>query len=226
MKKLFYLLAWLVFFNTAVWAYEVNPVVLSAVNDLQIVDYNPATRTWSRNLGLNDIVFSKHVTTGSGGYSEYRYNGKTYDVDSTYEFLCQGRLFGYNAHTLKLFELSYDGEQFAQRELTDEEIQFFFPDMDIIKVSQFDENNEFLIELPIFQRAEFMIINDTDRDFYKYQFERYTNKNKIFNNIFEVVIPRTLVFSHFKSRDEMFPVLKVKIKPKFKREQYVEEILY
>lgn len=226
MKRLLLSLACLTLLGSSAFAYDVNPVVLSSIKDLQIVDYNPSTKTWSRNLGLNDYVFSKHVTNGSGGYSEYKYDGKTYDVDSTYEFLFQGRMFGYNAHTLKLFELMFDGEQFTQRELTDEEIQFFFPDMDVIKVSQFDENNEYLIELPVFRRAEFMIINDTDRDFYKYQFERYNNKNKIFNNIFDIIIPRTLVFSHFGSRDEMFPILKIRIKPKFKREQYVEEVLY
>ena len=226
MKRFLLFLCCLIMMNVPVGAYEVNPDVLSSIRDLQIVDYNPATRTWSRNLGLNDYVFTKHVADSSSGYSEYKFNGKLYDIDSTYEFLSAGRFFGYNAHTLKLFELTFNGENFEQRELTDEEILYFFPDMEIIKVSQFDENNEFVIELPIFERVELMIINDTDREFYKYQFEYFKNKNRAFNNIFEIRMPRVLVFSHFKSRDNMFPILKIKVKPKFRKDKQVLEELF
>ena len=227
MKKILVLFSLLLALNLQAMAYDVAPEVLASIQPLQIVDYNPTTRIWSRNLGLNDYVFTKHASLSSGGYSEYKLNGVVYDTDSTYEFLCQGRMFGYNAHTLKLFELTFNGKAFKQRELTDEEIQYFFPDIEIIKVSQFDVNNEFVIELPLFHKAELMIINDTDREFYKYQFEYFKNKNKTFNNIFEVRMPRTLVFSHFKSRDELFPVLKIKVKPIFKsKKSEVQEVLF
>jgi len=193
-------------------AYEVNPAVLNSVSDLQIVDYNPSSKTWSRNLGLNDQVFSKHMTTGSGGYSEYKTKDNFYDTDSTYEFLYGGKLYGYNGHTLKFFELLFDGEKFEHRDLTKEEVQFLFPSVKILLVSEF-ENNELTVKLPIFRKKDFMLLNDTDREFYKYQFEYYKGRRTAFNNIFETAMPRVLIYSHFKSRDEMFPILKINLKP-------------
>ena len=200
------------FFVGAACAYEINPAVLQNIKDLQIVDYNPSTRIWSRNLGLNDIVFTKHVTHGTGGYSEYKYNNNVYDVDSTYEFLYGGRLLGYNAHTLKFFELTFDGEKFDHRDLTKEDVQYLFQDVEILPLSQF-KDNEISVELPIFRKRTFMLLNDTDGYFYKYQFEHMKRKRTAFNNIFEVKYPRVLIYSHFKSRDEMFPILKINVKP-------------
>lgn len=202
----------LIFFTGAVFAYEVEPAVLQNIKDLQIVDYNPATRIWSRNLGLNDIVFTRHITHGSGGYSEYKYNNNIYDVDSTYEFLYGGRLLGYNAHNLKFFELTFDGDKFDHRDLTKEEVQYLFPDVEILMLSEF-KNNEISVELPIFRKRTFMLLNDTDVYFYKYQFEYFKRKRTAFNNIFEVTYPRVLIYSHYKSRDEMFPILKINVKP-------------
>lgn len=226
MKRFLLFIFCLLAVNLQANAYEVNPAVLNSVNNLQIVDYNPSTKVWSRNLGVGDYVFSKSVADSSAKYSEYKFNDVLYDTDSTYEFLCEGRLFGYNAHTLKFFELSFNGEAFEQRELTDEEIYYFFPDVEIIKVSQFNDKNEFTIELPVFHKAELMLVNDTDREFYRYQFERFKNNNKTFNNIFEIRMPRVLVFSHFKSRDEMFPVLKIIVKPKFRKDKIQESELF
>ena len=194
-------------------AYECDQMVLNSINDKQIIDYNPLTKKWSRNLGLNDYVFTKHRTIGTGGFSEYIYKDKTYDTNSTYEFLYYTKLYGYNAHQMKFFELIFDGNEFQKRDLTKEEVQYLFPDVQIIMVSEFTDN-EISVELPIFHKKAYMILNDTDQDFYKYQFEYYKGQN-LFNNIFEVNIPRLMVYSHFKSRDETFPILRINVKPKF-----------
>lgn len=203
-------------------AYEVDEAVLNAVKDRQIVDFNPATKMWSRNLGLGHDVFTKHVSIGSGSYSEFTCGDKTFELNTTYEFLYYGRLYAYSAHLLKFFEIGYDGNELLTRELSKEEVQLLFPDVTILPVSEFN-NNEITVELPVFSRKAFMILNDTDRDFYKYQFEYYNPANKLFNNIFELRIPRIMVLSHFKSRDEMFPVLRVIVKPVFKTEEAQED---
>lgn len=65
----------LIFCNIAK-AYECDQMVLNSINDKQIIDYNPLTKKWSRNLGLNDYVFTKHITIGTGGFSEYIYKDK------------------------------------------------------------------------------------------------------------------------------------------------------
>lgn len=214
----------LILFTGSSFAYEINPGVLNNVKNLQIVDYNPSTRVWSRNLGLNDYVFSKHVTIGSGGYSEYKYNDNLYDTDSTYEFLYGGRLFGYNRHTLKFFELIFNDSEFIHRDLTKEEVQYLFPDVEILPVSEFNEN-KITVELPLFHKKTYMLLNDTDRDFYKYQFEYKKSKRTSFNNVFEVSYPRILIYSHFKSRDGMFPILKINVKPCLREKNADTEVL-
>ncbi len=213
MKKFLLLMLCVLSFAGAAFAYECEVSVLNSINDKQIIDYNPKTKTWSRNLGLQDYVFTKTITVGTGSFTEFTYNGKTYDTNTTYEFLSDGRLYGYNAHQLKFFELGFDGSGITGRELTKEEVQNFFPDAKIIMVSEF-KDNEIEVDLPIFHKKAFMILNDTDRDFYKYQFEYYKRRS-LFNNIFEVNFPRILIYSHFKSRDELFPILRIKVKPLF-----------
>lgn len=212
MKKFLFLILSLIVFGSVSYAFEMDASVLQSIKDKQIVDFNPKTRVWSRNLGLKDYVFTKHITVGSGSFSEYTYKDKTYDTNTTYEFLYYRKLYGYNMHLLKFFELDFNGEEFINRELTKEEVQNMFPDVEILMISEF-KDNEIEVELPLFHKKDFMLLNDTDKDFYKYQFEYYKGTNRLFNNIFEVNIPRILIYSHFKSRDEMFPILKIIVKP-------------
>lgn len=204
------------------FGYTADPSVMNAIKNNQIVDYNPTKKIWSRNLGLNDFVFKKQITVGTGGYSEYFLKDKQYDINSTYEFLYYGKLIAYNAHLLKFFELTFENNDFVSRELSKEEVQYLFPDVEIILVSEF-KNNEITIESPIFRRRAYMILNDTDRDFYKYQFEYYKPSNNIFKGIFETSYPRILIYSHFKSRDDLFPILKINIKPVLKGKGLPEE---
>lgn len=213
MKKIILLLA-LLTAGTNVWAYNYSPFILDAVNENQITNYSPATGKWSRNLKINDYVFTKHITHGSGGYSEYKFKDKTYDTNSTYEFFYGGKLIGYNAHQLKFYEENFDGEKFTQRELTYEEVAELFPDVELVKISDFKDNTIDL-ELPVFQSKTFMLLNDTDQDFYKYTFEYFQGDMQLIKGIFETRMPRLLYFSHFKSKDPEFPRLKIRIKPLF-----------
>lgn len=212
MKKTLFLILSLLLFCSFSYAYTADPGVMNAIKDNQIVDYNPATQMWSRNLGLKDYVFTKHISVGTGSYSEYFLGDKQFDTNTTYEFLYNGKLIGYSGHLLKFFDLTFDGSNFKAVELTKDQVQTLFPDVKIIMVSEF-ENNEITIESPIFRKRAYMILNDTDRDFYKYQFEYYKTENSYFKGIFETRFPRVFVYSHFKSRDEMFPILKINVKP-------------
>ena len=212
MKKTLFLILGLLLFCNFSFAYTADPGVMNAIKDNQIVDYNPLTNTWSRNLGLHDYVFTKHMTIGSGGFTEFIHGDKQYDINSTYEFLYYGKLIAYNGHLLKFFDLTFDGEKFVGKELTREQVQTLFPDVTILPVSEF-QNNEITIESPIFRKRAYMIWNDTDRDFYKYQFEYYKKDNGYFKGIIETRFPRVFIYSHFKSRDEMFPILKINVKP-------------
>ena len=222
MKKVLLIILGLFIFSNISYAYTADPSVMNAIKDNQIIDYNPQTQRWSRNLGLHDYVFTKRMTIGSGGYTELVYKDKQYDINSTYEFLYYGKLIAYNGHLLKFFDLTFDGEKFVGKELTKEQVQTLFPDVTILPVSEF-KDNEITIESPIFRKRAYMLWNDTERDFYKYQFEYYKKNNGFFKGIIETAFPRTFVYSHFKSRDEMFPILKINIKPVLKEPAQTDE---
>lgn len=213
MKKIILTLM-LILAGACAFAYNYNPYVKDAINENQIVDYSPVTKKWSRNLKVNDYVFSKHMTHGSGGFSEYTFKDKTYDSNTTYEFLYNGRLIGYNVHLLKFFDLGLDKDGFTYRELTPDEVQRLFPYVQLVKISDF-KDGKITLDLPIFHTQTFMLLNDTDREFYKYSFEYFNNDKQLFRSVFEIRVPRILVYSHFKSRNPDTPALEILIKPFF-----------
>lgn len=225
MKKFIMFLALVLSINTAL-AYEFSPKLLDAVKDGQMVNYSAQNKEWSRTPLPKELSFTKYMTHGSGGFSEYKIKGsndKIYDPNSTYEFLYNGKLYGYNVHLLKFYEITIKNGKFDNRELSKEEVQDFFANVEIVPVSKF-KDNKITLKKPFFKTKAYMLFNDTNRDFYKYQFESNKKQseitlkdgiatpNLIFRGLFEVNSPKTLIYSHFASRDAMFPILKIKIK--------------
>lgn len=237
MKKIILTLIAFLSMNCAHATYQLCDVVTNTIDEGQQVGYQIETKKWSRELSNADLIFTKHWTTGSGGYSVYTlenapkdklkeisasekeiYGNKiqnpNYETDTNYEFLCESRLIGCNIHKLQFYRLYFDGEKFLRQPLSDKRIKAHFPGVELVKVSQF-KNNEITLYKPFFEKRTYMLINDTDRDFYKYFFEDYVGDNNFFRNIFEIKLPRTLVYSHFKSRDPLTPPLIIHIKGTF-----------
>lgn len=212
MKKFFLILVMLCSIN-AVFAYDYDTVVQDALMDGQRAGYNIAKSEWSRSLKPGDVIFLKRTTKGSGGYTEMEFRGDWMDTDTTYEFFVVDKLIGYNGHSLKFYELYFNGKNIVKTELPPREVQKYFPDVQIIQVSDF-KDNKIEVTKPWFAKKTFMLLNDTDRDFYKYQFEKY-KVNELIRGIFEAKKPQTFKFSHFGSRDAMFPVLEIKVKNSF-----------
>lgn len=209
MQKLLVILIFLLTFNSAV-AYNYSPNVLDSVKDEQKIGYNTATKEWTRTPGAKDLVFTKHITHGSGGFSEYKTKKEFFDPNSTYEFLYKNKLYGYNQHLLKFYEIKVNNGEFINVELNENQLKEFFPKTEIVKISDF-KDNKIKIKKPFFKTKTFLLYNNTTRDFYKYQFEKSENPNELFRSIFEVKGPKELIFSHFGSRDSMFPILKIKV---------------
>lgn len=209
MKKLILLLSLLVLSNAAL-AYNYSDSVKNSVNVNQKINYQPDTKTWTKDYKPDSVSFVKHITVGSGSYSEYASDKTFYDTNTTYEFLDGGRLIGHNMHLLKFFELGFD-EKITQRNLTCDEVKELFPNVQIIKISQFNKN-KIVLKKPKNVKRTYLLVNDTDRDFYKYIFENSDEAPERIKGLFEVEKPQKLVYSHFGSRDKMFPILKIVIK--------------
>uniref|UniRef100_UPI004028593E hypothetical protein n=1 Tax=Candidatus Scatousia sp. TaxID=3085663 RepID=UPI004028593E len=193
-----------------VFAYDYTDTVRNALSIDQQVNYLSKTKEWVRNTNSDGINFRKDVTKGTGGFSILDKDGNFYDTNTTYEFFDGKKLIGHNMHLLKFFELGFD-DKVTQRELSPEEIKVYFPDVELVYISKF-KNNKIVLKKQKNEKKTYLLVNDTDRDFYKYSFENSEYKDEYIRGLFEVEKPQTLIFSHFGSRDKLFPILKIKIK--------------
>lgn len=210
MRVLAFLLCFLISTN-CVLAYDYPQSIKNNLEVTQKINYNPNSKIWTRKPVNGGISFTKHMTVGSGGFSEFLNQKKYYDTNTTLEFLNGNKLIGYNQHILKFFELGFDGKKITTRELKADEVQKMFPDTEIVKISQF-KNNKIVLKKNRGETKTFLLLNDTNRDFYKYSYEKHGNGTELIKSIIEVNKPKTIVFSHFSSRDKLFPILTIKIK--------------
>lgn len=212
MKKLLITLTLLLSACTA-YAYDYPAYIKDALKDGQTINYSADKKQWSRDIMRDGIIFTKFMTKGSGGLSVFEKEQKQYEPGkegTTYEFLAGNDLIGYNAHLLKFYKLDFDGEKISAEELNPNQVQALFPGVEIVKVSQF-KNNHIELKKPWFKKKTFMLLNDRSTFFYKYQFEN-VKKYELIRGIFEVNKPKTMTFSHFGAKNEMFPALTIKIK--------------
>ena len=97
MKKLILLAIALISVNAA-FAYNYDKTIIqNQIKDKETVTFCPKTQTWGTKCSDN-YALTHHYTIGSGGYSEYVFNGKTFDTDTCYEFLKENELIGYNPY--------------------------------------------------------------------------------------------------------------------------------
>lgn len=111
-----------------------------SVKDNTQAVYFTQTKTWSTG-GMSDdrIVLTKKMSPGSGGYSEYYFSdGKVaLPLTSNFEFIFDGRLIAVNNADLKYNEIVFEDDKFIEKSLSQEEVQKIFPDVEIIRISQF-----------------------------------------------------------------------------------------
>ncbi len=209
MKKIILTLVWF-FLAACGQEYQVPKDILeNQITDHAQVFYSPSARIWSNGGMMEDrIMFEKHVSKGSGAYSEYiDANGPALtDFATNFEFLYNGRLIGYNVANFKFSEVIYQDSRFIAVELSIDEVQKIFKGLKISKLSAAKNGILKLRKWP-FETKSFLLYNDTEQEFYKYQFEQPLDVNMPFNSIITVKDYGKYIYSHFGSREALFPLL-------------------
>lgn len=205
MKKIF--LTLLILFSVTLNAYSFDFVENN-------VYYNLQTLKWSsQRTTAKDIKLFYKLYPASGGYSEY-YNNKgklAIGPFSNKEFIYNGNLIGIDNGNLKLICYYYDNGFFRNKELDTATVNNLFPNAEIIKISQFQNNSITLYKKP-FEQKQYLIINDTNNNYYKYQFKPANISNENVNGLITVNKFGKITFSHYGDDNDFYPALKIHIK--------------
>lgn len=205
MKKIF--LTLLILFSVTLNAYSFDFVENNVYYNLQTLKWS-SQRTTAKDIKL----FYKLYPT-SGGYSEY-YNNKgklAIGPFSNKEFIYNGNLIGIDNGNLKLICYYYDNGFFRNKELDTATVNNLFPNTEIIKISQFQNNSITLYKKP-FEQKQYLIINDTNNNYYKYQFKPANISNENVNGLITVNKFGKITFSHYGDDNDFYPALKIHIK--------------
>ena len=205
MKKIF--LTLLILFSVTLNAYSFDFVENNVYYNLQTLKWS-SQRTTAKDIKL----FYKLYPT-SGGYSEY-YNNKgklAIGPFSNKEFIYNGNLIGIDNGNLKLICYYYDNGFFRNKELDTATVNNLFPNAEIIKISQFQNNSITLYKKP-FEQKQYLIINDTNNNYYKYQFKPANISNENVKGLITVNKFGKITFSHYGDDNDFYPALKIHIK--------------
>ena len=95
--------------------------------------------------------------------------------------------------------------------MDDSYIRKLFPDVELVKVSQF-KNNEITLYKKPFEQKKFLVVNDTANNYYKYTFKPANMSDKDVNGLLTVNRFGKIIFSHYGDDNDFYPALKIHIK--------------
>lgn len=197
MKRIFLTLFLLIGICLSAYA---NDIPYKNIKDgYSIVNYEEGT--WGIANKKRDIYYTKKVSSGTGSFSEfYTPEGEfVFSTGCNYEFIIDGKLFGYSNSELKFYEFSLPCGILEQRELSEDEIKSLFKDFKIVKISEFASSTNSLRLKKDRKHYKIILLNDTDRYFYHYGF---TSNNAKFNTyplrgFLDITKKGMIQFSHF-----------------------------
>lgn len=142
---------------------------LNIINKNSKVVYILNKNVWATGgISTKNIVLTKKTACNSGIYSEYYYQDGNLALvlNSDFEFLQGGKLIAVDNDKLKYFQVIYENEMFDEVMLSDEDIKKIFPSAEIVRLSQF-ENNEYTIKKGLLTSKNILLLNDLNNECYK-----------------------------------------------------------
>jgi len=196
--------------------------VYGGVSNGQMIYYSFKTNKWyyqrPKQKPKHILEVVRYQTRTPEAYSEYvSIAGHVYaPAGSNYEFLYKGRLMTYHIFDDKFYEIIYhkDNKAFIEIPLEEDEIKHIMGNPKIIHISDFDNENKITVtKLPL-KKQYYLILNDTDKYFYRYSINTPT-KDRMIRTLFSVKKPTTLIYSHYVEDRDDFPPYEIKIKNGF-----------
>ncbi len=208
-------------FTSSAFARPIDEVY-GGVSDGQLIYYSFFTNKWyyqrPNHWKKSILEVTRYVSEGSGSYSEYvSPRGQIYTpAGSNYEFLYRGRLITYHIFDDKFFEIVYNkrNKAFIEIPMENKEIKRIMGNPKIILVSNFDQNNEITVRKLPLKTQWFLILNDTDKYFYRYSLDT-PDKDGTIKTLFYAKRPSDIEFSHYIVDRDEFPAYKIKVRNGF-----------
>ncbi len=201
MKKALLSIIFLIFFsiNTAI-AYD------SVENNYEIT-YSPKTGWAFSSTDKSKITLTRKIAQGSGGYSEYYYEDGTLAIslNSDYEFIFENNLICVVNSNFKYYKLVKIPDGFKIVALTIPELKDIFPNTEIIKISQF-VNDQITIKKPPFKDKNVLLLNDTNKYFYKYSLNPNYIQDENIKGLLHLTNYGEYVFSHYEDESEKLKI--------------------
>lgn len=200
MKKVF-LIIFLLLFCSPLFANE-NPH--NAIFNEDKVIYSLISSKWTKdNSGTDKIILTKQLVEGTGSCSVYKYEDESlaFALATDYELLNNGKLIIIDNNLLKYYKMIFDGENFEQVLMSDEEIREAFPQAEIFKLSWVDSDNKIWIHKPFLKQRILILVNDTESCFHKLNTKSKNVQDSEIKGLIRINKYGRIKFSHFGERD-------------------------
>lgn len=201
MQKTILFFTFLIFFfaNTA-FAYD------SVENNYEVT-YSPKTGWAFSSTDKSKITLTRKIVEGSGGYSEYYYADGTLAVtlNSDYEFIYENNLICVVNSNFKYYKLVKISGGFKIVALTIPELREIFPNTEIIKISQFIDD-QITIKKPPFKDKNVLLLNDTNKYFYKYSLTPNYIQDENIKGLLHLTNYGEFEFSHYEDENEKLKI--------------------
>ena len=117
------------------------------------------------------------------------------------QIINKGKLVVIDNNQLKYSKIIFNGENFEQIPLTDEEINEIFPNAEIFKTSWIDSDNKMWLHKPLFKKRNLILVNDTDKSFYKLSTKSKNVQDPEIRGLITINKYGIIRFKHFGERD-------------------------
>lgn len=178
------------------------------------VVYSPKANSWiNGSMGEDRIILTKQKSEDAGDFTEFiDENGETQIAFGTgFEFMYNDKLIAQDIYGLRFFSIYYNKEKqaFDRKNIVINSLTKVFPDVKIIKISEFKNNTIKLRKAP-FKKIKLLLVNDTSEYFLNYHFEGDNFEHYNMAGMLEINKMGKIKFAY---PNDDFRTLTIKIRP-------------